>query len=104
MKRGEVWWANLPSPVGRRPVVLLTRDSAYAVRGSVTVAPVTRTVHNIPVEVHLGPDDGMPVACVVNLDGIATIRKKDLERNITTLSPAKMDLVEKAIKFALALH
>ena len=38
MKRGEVWWANLPKPVGRRPVVLLSRNAAYAVRASVTVA------------------------------------------------------------------
>ncbi len=104
MKRGEVWWANVPKPIGRRPVVLLTRDSAYAVRASVTVAPVTRTIHDIPVEVPLGPEDGMPKACVVNLDGIITISKSALERNITTLSPDRMASVEEAIKFALALH
>jgi hypothetical protein len=43
MRRGEVWWAQLPSPAGRRPVVLLSRDTAYRVRSAVTVAPVTRT-------------------------------------------------------------
>jgi mRNA interferase MazF len=104
MKRGEVWWANVPKPIGRRPVVLLTRDSAYAVRAAVTVAPVTRTIHDIPVEVPLGPEDGMPKACVVNLDSMITISKGSLESNVTTLSPAKMALVEEAIKFALALH
>jgi mRNA-degrading endonuclease toxin of MazEF toxin-antitoxin module len=41
MKRGEVWWADLPAPVGRRPVLLLSRDRAYAVRNAVTVAFLT---------------------------------------------------------------
>jgi mRNA interferase MazF len=57
MQRGEVWWAKLPSPIGRRPVVLLSRDEAYAVRNAVTVAEVTSTVRGIPVEVELGPED-----------------------------------------------
>jgi len=104
MKRGEVWWANLPAPLGRRPVVLLSRDTAYAVRSSVTVAPVTRTVHDIPVEVPLGPEDGLPQRCVVNLDGIATIPKKALDRGLTALSPEKMRLIDQAIRFALALR
>jgi mRNA interferase MazF len=104
MKRGEVWWANVSRPVGRRPVVLLSRDAAYAVRESVTVAPVTRTVHKIPVEVPLGQADGLPTECVVNLDGILTISKKDLDRVVTTLKPEKMALVDQAIKFALNLR
>lgn len=104
MKRGEVWWANLPSPIGRRPVVLLSRNAAYAVRFSVTVAPVTRTMHGIPVEVPLGPDDGLPQQCVVNLDGIATIPMKCLDRSLITLSAEKMRLVDQAIRFALALR
>ena len=44
MKRGEVWWANLPQPLGRRPVVLLSRDEAYSIRNAVTVAEVTRRI------------------------------------------------------------
>ena len=67
MKRGEVWWADLPAPVGRRPVLLLSRDRAYAVRSAVTVAFVTTVIRGIPVEVRLGPADGMPKDCVVNL-------------------------------------
>ncbi len=103
MRRGEVWWANVPRPIGRRPVVLLSRNAAYAVRGSVTVAPLTRTVHGIAVEVPLGPEDGLPQDCVVNLDDIFTISKKRLDRVLTTLLPTKMALVDQAIKFALAL-
>jgi len=104
MKRGEVWWANIPQPIGRRPVLLLSRNAAYAVRSSVTVAPITRTVHEIPVEVRLGPEDGLPKACVANLDNIVTVSKKRLDRSLTTLSPEKMRSIEQAIKFALDLH
>ncbi len=72
MKRGEVWWADLEPPVGRRPVVLLTRDEACRTRNQVTVAPVTSRIRNIPVEVRLGHEDGLPRICVVNLDTIAS--------------------------------
>lgn len=65
MKRGEVWRANLPKPLGRQPVLLLSRNAAYAVRSSVTVAPITRTVYEIPVEVRLGSEDALPAQCVV---------------------------------------
>ncbi len=103
MRRGEVWWAELPQPTGRRPVVLLSRDAAYRVRTSVTVGMVTRTVRDIPVEVPLGPEDELPQQCVVNLDDILTIPKARLTEQITTLSPQKMTAVNRAIIFALDL-
>ena len=104
MRRGEVWWAELPQPTGRRPVLLLSRDAAYSVRTSVTVAIITRTIRNIPVEVLLGPGDEIPTKCVVNLDNILTIPKSRLTERITTLSPEKMTAVGKAIVFALDLR
>ncbi|MBI2908503.1 MAG: type II toxin-antitoxin system PemK/MazF family toxin [Chloroflexi bacterium] len=103
MHRGEVWWARLPEPAGRRPVVLLSRNAAYEVRTSVTIAPVTRTVRHLRTEVALGPADGMPAACVVNLDDIETIRKTALIERITVLSPEKMAQVARAVVFALDL-
>ena len=51
MDRGEVWWADLPPPVGRRPVLIVTRSAAVAVRNQVVVAQVTRTAHGMPCEV-----------------------------------------------------
>ena len=103
MRRGEVWWAELPPPIGRRPVVLLSRDVAYRVRTAITVGIVPRIARNIPVEVPLSPEDGMPQQCVVNLDDILTIPKARLAERITTLSPQKMTAVVKAIIFALDL-
>ncbi len=104
MKRGEVWWAELPNPIGRRPVVLLSRDEAYEVRNAVTIAQITTTVRNIPVEVLLSETDGMQKKCVVNLDTITTIRKSILTERICSLRSDKMEQINKAIKFALALE
>lgn len=103
MKRGEVWWVDMPPPAGRRPAVLLSRDSAYRVRAAVTVAPVTRTVRNIPVEVVLDRSDGMSARCVVNLDDITTLPKSLLKQQITSLVPEKIQQIDRAIRFALDL-
>lgn len=104
MQRGEVWWAELLPPSGRRPVLLLTRDPVLELRTSVTIATITRTIRGIPVEVPLGPEDGMPSRCVVNLDDINTISKSMLTDRITTLSPDKLSAVTKAVIFALDLR
>ena len=104
MRRGEVWWANLPKPAGRRPVLLLSRDAAYKVRTSVTVAPITRKIRSIPTEVRLGKNDGMPDKCVANLDSILTVPKSLLSERVTVLTSENMVEVREAILFALDLE
>ena len=103
MRRGEVWWADLGSPIGMRPVLLLSRNEAYSVRTAVTVAEVTSTIRGIPVEVEIGLKDGMEKKCVVNLDTIITVRKGILKNKITTLNSEKMREVKEAVEFALGL-
>jgi len=103
MQKGDIWWANLPEPIGRRPVALLSRNEAYKVRNSITVADVTSTIRDIPVEVRLGKRENMPKECVVNLDTIITIRKELLDEKIVHLNPTKIAEMNKAIKFALDL-
>ena len=103
MLRGEVWWAELPLPMGRRPVLLLSRDAAYAARTSVTIAVITSTIRNIPSQVLLDKEDEMPFRCVVNLDDINTIRKSSIKERITQLNEQKMSAVREAILFALDL-
>ena len=104
MQRGEIWWADLPAPVGRRPVLLLSRNAAYRVRTSITVAIITRTIRSIPVEVGLDQSDGMPGQCVVNLDDILTVPKSILKDRITSLSPEKMADVAKSVIFAIDIQ
>jgi len=103
MKRGEIWWAEMDPPAGRRPVLLLSRDEAYTIRELVIVAPVTTRIRHIPSEVPLGPEDGLPKPCVVNLDTVTTIAKATLRDKLTTLSPEKLRAVEVALHFALGL-
>lgn len=103
MRRGEIWWAELPAPVGRRPVVLLSRNEAYAVRELVIVAPITSRIRRIPTEVPLGRADGLPRRCVANLDTITTIPKRTLTQRLTSLAPEKLAAIERALCFAVGL-
>jgi mRNA interferase MazF len=70
MRRAEVWWADLPPPVGPRPVVVLTRDAVCDTIGAVVVALVTRTSRGLPTEVSIGRAEGLPRPSVVNTDNI----------------------------------
>jgi mRNA interferase MazF len=101
MHRGEVRWYKFSKPDKRRPVVILTRDSALEFLGEVTVAPVTSTVRDIPSEVLLTDADGMPRDCAVNLDHIQTVAKGKIGAVITTLNPRRMSELRSACLFAL---
>jgi len=103
VKRGEVWWADLELPIGRRPVVLISRDIVYRVRAKVTIAPVTTRIRGIPTEVELGPEDGLPRRCVVDCDSLVTIPKAWLKQQIALLNAEKIRKLNEAIKFALDL-
>jgi len=103
VKRGEIWWARMPLPAGKRPVVLVSRDSSYAVRTSVTVVEVSRTVRAIPTEVPLGRREGLPQRCAANADNVVTIPKTWLTTRISGLSAQKIDALDAALRFALSL-
>ena len=103
MDRGEVWWADLPPPVGRRPVLIVTRSTAVAVRNQVVVAQVTRTAHGLPCEVALTQADGMPRDSFANCDVLLTVPKSLLTRRIILLGTAKMREVNNALKFAMEI-
>jgi mRNA interferase MazF len=98
MQRGEVWFAATPG--GDRPVVVLTRDPVADRIGSVMVAAVTRTIRGLVTEVELGPADGVPTPCVVNLDNVHTIPRESFRRLVTTLAPPKLAAVCRALASA----
>ena len=103
MRRGEIWWAELPGAAGRRPVLLVSRDAAYAIRANVSVIEVSRTIRGIPSEVALGRRDGLPRKCVANADNVVTVPKRWLKEWIATLSAAKLGAVDDALRFSLGL-
>jgi mRNA interferase MazF len=101
VKRGEVRWYRFSTPDKRRPVVILTRDSILEYLAEVTVAPVTSTVRDIPSEVALTKEDGMPRECAANLDHVQTVARNKIGSLITTLRPERMTELRSALLFAL---
>ena len=99
--QGDVYWYTFKEPDKRRPVLILTRNSAIPVLTSITIAPITTIIRSIPTEVRLGPTDGLLTDCAVNLDNIQTVRKAKVGAFITHLSSHHMRSVRKAIEFAL---
>jgi mRNA interferase MazF len=72
--------------------------------GEVTVAPVTMTIRDIPTEVLLTKEDGMPQDCAVNLDHIQTVSSGRIGPLVTKLSAGKMFLLRAALLFALGFR
>jgi len=103
MRRGEVRWYKFSPADKKRPVLLLTRDAVLEYLDDVAVAPITSTIRDIPSEVRLYKDDGMPQDCAINCDHIQTVSKGRLGALVTTLSAAKMREVCNAVAFALGL-
>ncbi|MEP6602016.1 MAG: type II toxin-antitoxin system PemK/MazF family toxin [Nitrospirota bacterium] len=101
MNRGEVRWYKFSKPDKKRPIVILTRDSALEFLGEVTIAPITTTIRDIPSEVFLSATEGMTTDCAVNLDHIQTVAKTKIGPLITTLDNHKMAEMRAACLFAL---
>ena len=101
MNRGDVCWYTFKAPDKKRPVLILTRDSALAVLNSVTVAPITSTIRSIPTEVVLTEEDGLPNTCAVNFDNLQTVPKSNIGDCIARLTARKMKEAGAAVSFAL---
>jgi mRNA interferase MazF len=101
VNRGEIWWAEHPD-AGRRPYLVLTRQAAIAVLDRVLAVPATRTIRDIPTEVKLDEDDGMPQSCALSFDNITTMPKALLTERISRLSVAKLDEACRALRAATA--
>ena len=105
MRRGEIYWARLPPPSGRRPVLVVTRNGVLDARTSVTVAPVTRTIRAIPSELSLGRGHGLRAASVANCDSLQTIPKALLGSHpIGLLTPLELVELDDALRFALGIR
>lgn len=101
VKQFEIWWADLPRPAGRRPVLLLSRDDAFSYLNKFIAAEITTTVRDIPVEVPLGKSEGLPKRCAANCDNLRTIPKRALKGRISRLSPQRVNEVRRAVGYAL---
>jgi mRNA interferase MazF len=101
MKQYEIRWANLPAPIGRRPVLLLTRTSGYAYLNKVIVAEITSTLRGIPQEVLLGKKEGLQHPSVANMDNIHVVPKSLLGDRIGVLEDRRKAEIKRALGYAL---
>ena len=103
LAQGQVWIADLPAPINRRPVLILTRSSALPHLNNVTVATISRKIRGVDTEVELSPRDGVVHDCAVSLDNIMTIPQHLLVRHIVNLSNEQLNEVYEAIHHAFDL-
>jgi mRNA interferase MazF len=101
VKQYETWWAELPQPIGTRPVVLLSRDSAYEYLNRVLAVEVTSRVRGIPQEITLGAREGLPQRCVANLDNLRAVPKNALRQRAGRLAPRRIEELKRALGYAL---
>ena len=101
MKQYEIRWAALPEPIGRRPVVLLTRSAGYEYLAKVIVAEITTTIRGIPQEVALGRREGVRQRCVANFDNVHVILKSALRERVGEVPASRHQEIKRALGYAL---
>lgn len=99
--RGELWWCELPE-IGRRPVVVLSRDAAIPRLRRALVAPCTTAIRKLASEVELEPgEDPVPERTAVNLDSVESVSIAVLVERMGRLSDQRMREVCEALEVAV---
>ena len=99
--RGEVWWCEM-AEIGRRPVVVLSRDAVIPRHRRALVAPCTTTIRGLASEVVLEPgEDPIPRRSAVNLDSVESVSVGVLVERIGRLSDQRMRQICAALEVAV---
>ena len=105
LQRGDVVWADLGPPAGRRPVCVLTRSPAIPVLTALTCAPITRTVRGIASEVDVGNSEGLPEDCVVACDSLITVAVRSLDAEpVGQLGLDARSRLDQALRYTLDIR
>ena len=100
-RRGELWWCE-PPEIGRRPVVVLSRDAAIPRLRRALIAPCTTTIRGLPSEVVLDPEhDPIGRRSAVNLDSVESVSVAVLVERLGTLSGVRMGEICDALAVAV---
>lgn len=102
ISRGEVYEAELPG-LGRRPVVIVTREVAIPVLSSLVVALVTGTIRGVGSEVPVDIKEGLDFECAVNCDNVLLLPKSSFVRRRGTLGSERIRELDDALRFSLGL-
>ncbi|HEY2353688.1 MAG TPA: type II toxin-antitoxin system PemK/MazF family toxin [Gaiellaceae bacterium] len=99
--RGEVWWCEL-AEAGRRPAVILSRDTAIPRLRRAMIGPCTTGIRGLPTEVLLEPsEDPVPLPCVVSLDTVENVSIGSLVERLGRLSDQRMHEICAALAVAV---
>jgi mRNA interferase MazF len=92
---------SFPKPDKKRPVLVLTRQDMIGRLHTVTVAPITSTIRDVPSEVVVGAEAGLKQPSAVNLHHLATVPRAGLRSFVGVVSRENMDQIRDALLFAL---
>jgi mRNA-degrading endonuclease toxin of MazEF toxin-antitoxin module len=104
VNRGDIWIVDLGGRIGRRPVVILTRDNVIPFLNKVTVAEITTRGKGYPTEIPIRTAGNLPHDSFVLADSLHTIPKNVLDKHTGTLNEATMSRVSRAVVLALGLE
>lgn len=104
MNRGDIWFVDLGGRIGRRPVVILTRDNVIAFLNKVTVAEITTRGKGYPTEIPIQMAGNLPQNSFVMADNLHTIPKSLLQKHTGTLNGETMSRISRAVVLALGLE
>ena len=109
VKRGEIYYADLSPVVGSeqggvRPVLIIQNDVGNKYSPTVIVSAITSQLSKakLPTHIDLSAEKyNLPKNSVALLEQIRTLDKRRLKEKVTSLSPEKMQEVNKAILISL---
>jgi mRNA interferase MazF len=101
VKQYEIRWATLPDPIGRRPVLLLSRTAAMSYLSKIIVSEITATVRHIPQEVQVGRREKLFHPSVANMDSVHVVQIASVGDLIGNLAPGRHGDVKRALGYAL---
>jgi mRNA interferase MazF len=101
MEQFEIWWADLPEPAGRRPVLLISRNDAYSYLSKFIAVEITSTVRGIASEIPLGDEEGLPKVCAANCDSLRMVPRTSLTKCAGRLAKVREAEVKRAMGAAL---
>ena len=112
IRRGEIWWASLPPPVGSGPgylhPVLVVQTNRFNESGIKTAVAVVMTsnlrLSVAPGNVRCGRSDtGLPRESVANVSQVVTVDKTLVLRQVGTIPTHLLTQVEDGLRQVLGL-
>lgn len=89
-QQGDIWWAEAQDK--RRPVLVVTRSEAVGVLSGIVVAPISRTVRDIPTEIHLGQAEGLTSECAASFDNLQRVLRSALTARAGALGTRRNEI------------